>query len=168
MDHEALDSINGGSSAVFSGSGGAGTSYSGGAHGSCGADGAGSSVNVVAVNAENFGGRGKSQVSNASLTDGNGGMFAGGLLVVYGKSLGGDGEFSSAGGVSMIKPSDWNFPTHVMVAGCGSVNVFCMEKLEDCNYVFNVTCPSEVETWGNGGNGTYNFGTIKTGIYSGF
>lgn len=61
--------------------------------------------------------------------------------------------------------SDWGDYQRAVMAGAGSINIFYNEKLDNCSFSFDVSSYDLEESWMRGGNGTYNIGSIRTGIY---
>ena len=89
--------------------------------------------------------------------------YGGGLLIVYGKSIIGNGTMLSQGLTYGAYDNPTNRYTACASSGGGSINVFCEETDNKMNFKCDGVGYSSY-AW-RGGNGTYSFGTISNGMY---
>lgn len=169
IDYEATYKVGG-----TSGSGGYGLSYSGGAgggmliqYGSCkSAHNAESVKSPYVTPGRPVGSEGGTWIYKTWGYSGAYTSAAGGLLVIYGKTISNMGT-TSAQGVGLVHNQDrWaNYAFDIVCAGGGSINIF-YENLLNNNVIVGKTNTINTTSYNTyGGTGDFEIGKIENGIY---
>lgn len=102
-------------------------------------------------------------VANNVLESRNDFSAAGGLLVIFGKEIKGNGSYQARGGGWIYTGNGWT--TNASRTGGGSINIFGLDVSNiNMNNIDSKATPIDSTVFSTG-DGTYNVGSISTGIY---